>query len=123
MLVVDDSRAMRGMISGIIHGRFLADITECSSGLEALKVIPNQRFDIVITDINMPDINGFELIQFLRSNDRFADLPLVVITTESAPEKRQRALSAGADAYLTKPFRPEQLIEILERLSPVTEET
>lgn len=123
ILVVDDSRAMRGMIAGIIHGRFLADVTECSSGLEALKVVPNQRFDLVITDINMPDINGLELIQFLRSNDRFSDIPLVVVTTESAPEKRQRAMSAGADAYLTKPFQPAQLTEVLERLLPAGEST
>ena len=117
VLVVDDSGAMRSMISAVIQSRLQADITECASGLEAIKILPHHDFDLILTDINMPDINGLELIQFLRSNEKFTEIPLIVVSTESSARDRQKGLALGADAYVTKPFEPEQLAQVVVKLT------
>jgi len=104
---------MRGMISAIIRTQCNADVSECASGLDALKVLPRHTFDLIVTDINMPDINGLELIQFLRSNSAYAAIPLIIVSTESSPKDRQKGLSLGADDYIVKPFDPHQLGETI----------
>jgi two-component system chemotaxis response regulator CheY len=91
-------------------------ITEAQNGFEALKLLPRVQFDLILTDINMPDINGLELLAFLKSNPRYREIPTVVITTEGKAEDRQRGLALGADEYLIKPFSPENLIASIKRL-------
>lgn len=118
VLVVEDSDAMRQMIAAAVRSRPHADAVECTSGLEALKVIPQYRFDLILTDINMPDINGLELIQFLRSNRETADIPLIIISSEGSPRDRQKGLALGANEYLTKPFALDRLQELLARYLP-----
>ena len=118
ILIVEDSAAMRSMIDSII-GELAGEefvITEAQNGFEALKLLPRVQFDLILTDINMPDINGLELLAFLKSNPRYREIPTVVITTEGKAEDRRRGLALGADEYLIKPFSPESLIASIKRL-------
>lgn len=84
---------------------------EARSGLEALKVLPLENFALIITDINMPDVNGLELINFIKKTDTFKSIPIIIISTERSEEDVRRGLSLGADAYITKPFGPEDIME------------
>src|SRR5579871_10268 len=89
-------------------------VTPTSSGFEALKILPRHRFDLIITDINMPDINGLELINFVKKNPRYRDTPLFVITTEGRAQDRDKGLALGAAEYLIKPFEPRSLEGLLK---------
>src|SRR4029450_1534179 len=110
ILVVEDSASTRSFIrSALETGGTLGpcDIVEASSGFDALRLLPRGPYDLVITDINMPDINGLELVQFIRKSDRHRSLPVVLISTQSSDRDRQRGLALGANAYLAKPFTEE----------------
>ncbi len=115
VLVVEDSAAMRTFISSTIEEIEGVAASEAASGFEALKVLPKRAFDLIITDINMPDINGLELIRFIRENDRYRETPLIIIPTESSQRDRERGLTRGAHAYLVKPFEPAALKDVVER--------
>ena len=91
-------------------------IVEADSGFEALRLLPRERFDLIVTDINMPDINGLELVAFVKSNQAYASIPLVIVSTEGSERDRDKGLGLGADAYLVKPFEPEALREIARDL-------
>lgn len=95
------------------------EVIEAASGFDALRLLPRGPYDLVITDINMPDINGLELVQFIRKSEQHRSTPIVLISTQSSERDRQRGLALGADAYLTKPFSQEALrklaLEHLER--------
>ncbi len=122
ILVVEDSSSMRAYLATIIEGgteSYDLDIVEASSGFEALKTLPHHRFDAILTDINMPDINGLELVSFLKNHPVYKAIPIMVISTESSDEDRKRAEALGAEEYLVKPFESAQLIEKLRRLLKV----
>ena len=93
-------------------------MTEAADGFEALRLLPRQPFDLVLTDVNMPSLSGLELIRMIRARPEQRTLPIVAISTEREPEDIRRARSAGADGYLAKPFEAETLdkllIEVLE---------
>lgn len=119
ILIVEDSEAMRGLIGSILAETEEQDefeIVEAQNGFEALKLLPRYRFALILLDINMPDINGLELLNFLKSDDRYRGIPTVVITTEGKEEDRKRGLSLGANEYLIKPFAPEDLLRIVRKL-------
>jgi two-component system chemotaxis response regulator CheY len=82
---------------------------EAASGFEALRVLPARRVDLIVTDINMPDINGLELISFVRANPNYRSIPVIIITTENSAEDRKRGLDLGARDYLVKPFGAAEL--------------
>jgi two-component system chemotaxis response regulator CheY len=112
ILVVEDSFSMRSFVrSALEAGGELGevDIVEASGGFDALRLLPRGPYDLVITDINMPDINGLELIQFIRTNEHHRATPILLISTQSSERDRARALSLGADGYVAKPFTPEDL--------------
>jgi two-component system, chemotaxis family, chemotaxis protein CheY len=115
VLVVEDSNAMRSFIASTVEEIEGVSVTEAASGFDALKELPRRDFRLIITDINMPDINGLELIRFIRDNERYKETPLVIISTESSQRDRERGLALGANAYLVKPFAPAALREIVER--------
>jgi two-component system chemotaxis response regulator CheY len=104
ILIVEDSKAIRSMIRVSLEesGRFY--VVEAGNGFEALKTLPTRRFDLIITDINMPDINGLELIGFVKSNPAYRDIPLVIVSTEKTEEDVKRGLTLGAAGYVVKPF-------------------
>ena len=119
ILVVEDSPSMRSYLSTILEtGNSLEEleIVEASSGFEALKTLPHHKFDAILTDINMPDINGLELVSFLKNHPVYRSIPIMVISTESTEEDRRRAAALGAEEYLVKPFQAAELIDKLRRL-------
>jgi two-component system chemotaxis response regulator CheY len=89
---------------------------EAASGLQALEALAVSRVQLVILDLNMPDMHGLDVIRFLRSHDRYRDLPVIVLTTRGDESSRQAALSAGASEYLTKPFVPGALLSTVREL-------
>lgn len=119
ILIVDDSPSTRAFIGGTVEKAFGAEVTETGTGFEALKILPGHNFDAIIADINMPDINGFELLRYLKTHPGYSTIPVIIISTQMAQEDRDRGLAAGAAAYMTKPFQPEELENILRTLVPV----
>ena len=117
VLVVDDSRAMRAYVRGALRGAFDCTVVEVSSGFEALRILPRERFDVAIADINMPDINGLELIRFVRGSERHRGLPLIIISTQAADRDRRRAIELGASEFLAKPFDPDDIVRAVGRLA------
>jgi two-component system chemotaxis response regulator CheY len=113
ILVVEDSVSMRSFVRSALEldSRSSAglDVVEASSGFEALRLLPRGPYDLVITDINMPDINGLELISFIRRSELHKKTPVLIISTQASERDRARGLSLGANGYLTKPFSPEDL--------------
>ncbi len=115
VLVVEDSAAMRSFIASTVEEIEGVTVTEAESGFQALKELPHGSFDLIITDINMPDINGLELIRFIRENEKYKETPLIIVSTESSQRDRERGLALGANAYLVKPFTPAALREAVSR--------
>lgn len=119
ILVVEDSPSMRAYLTTMIEGgteEAELEIIEASSGFEALKTLPHHEFSAILTDINMPDINGLELVSFLKNHPVYRTIPVMVISTEGSEEDRKRAAALGAEEYLVKPFPPEVLFEKLRKL-------
>jgi two-component system chemotaxis response regulator CheY len=123
ILVVEDSSAMRAFVRAALEeAGVVRDVVEASSGFEALRVLPREPFDLAIVDINMPDVNGLELIRFMRSSEAHKTTPLLVISSESSERDRERGLSLGANAYLAKPFTAEALLAAVRSLSELVED-
>lgn len=110
VLVVDDSKVMRDMITACLRPEAGLSFTHASSGLEAIEKLSLARYDLVVLDLNMPDIGGIEVLEFVRGQDQLRKLPILVVTTRGDESSRERALGAGADRFLTKPFAPEELL-------------
>jgi two-component system chemotaxis response regulator CheY len=115
ILIAEDSAVTRAFLVSVLEEMENFNIIEVSSGFEALKQLPRQKFNLIITDINMPDINGLELINFIRSNSQYASIPLIVVTTEGAERDREKGLALGADEYLVKPIDPALLQELTRK--------
>jgi two-component system chemotaxis response regulator CheY len=107
ILVVDDSKVMREMMIACLRGREGFTFEQASSGLEAIEQLSLKPFDLLLLDLNMPDIGGIEVVQFVRSQDRLSNIPIIIITTRGDDASKESALKAGATRYLTKPFAPE----------------
>lgn len=116
VLVVEDSSAMRGFISSILDHVEGCDVIEVDNGYEALRILPREAFDLIITDINMPDINGLELLSFVRNNATYENTPVLIVTSESSERDRERGMALGANAYLSKPFAPDELRSVVRKL-------
>jgi len=100
---------MRGFVTAALESAGPYAVTQAESGFHALKILPRGRYDLIITDINMPDINGLELVRFVRGNPQYQEIPLLIISTQSSERDRDRGLKLGADGFLAKPFTPEEL--------------
>jgi len=120
VLIVEDSKASREFIAATVEAIPGLEAVQTASGFEALKLLPRHRFELIITDINMPDINGLELINFVKKNPNYRDVPLFVITTEGREQDRERGLALGAAEYLVKPFTPESLEALVRRYLRLT---
>ena len=116
ILIVEDSSVMRDYVSSSLKISFPSvESIEVSSGFDALKALPHHKFDAIITDINMPDINGLELISFIKKHPQYKDIPIIIISTEKSTEDKQKGLALGVFAYISKPFTPEQLSDTLKK--------
>jgi two-component system chemotaxis response regulator CheY len=114
ILIVEDSPTMLALLSSALEELEVpVKLTEASSGFEALRILPRESFDLIITDINMPDINGLELVSFVKSNDAYRSTPLMIVSTEGSERDREKGVKLGADAYIVKPFEPESLREVV----------
>lgn len=123
ILVVEDSSAMRSFVRAALEeAGVVREVVEASSGFEALRILPRESFDLAVVDINMPDVNGLELIRFMRGSDAHEKTPLLVISSEASERDRERGLSLGANAYLAKPFTAEQLVDAVRALAPDEED-
>ena len=117
ILIVEDSPTMRALLTVALEDlEGSVKVTEAESGFEALRQLPRGNYDLIITDINMPDINGLELVSFVKNNDAYRDIPLVIVSTEGSDRDRSKGVGLGADAYLVKPFESEQLREIVREM-------
>jgi two-component system chemotaxis response regulator CheY len=116
ILVVDDSKVMRDMVVACLRGLPEARFTQAASGLEAIERLSLGRFDLVVLDLNMPDISGIEVLEFVRAQDNLSALPIIVVTTRGDEASRTHALSAGASLFMTKPFTPEAIVAEAQRL-------
>lgn len=115
ILIVEDSATTRSLIKAVIEELGDFNIVEAPTGFDAIKLLPLQSFDLILTDINMPDINGLELINFIKGNTRYNHVPLIIVTTERSDEDRKRGIALGASAYITKPFKAAELQEIVRK--------
>lgn len=116
VLIVEDSSMTRSLVRSVASELDGVETFEAKSGFEALKMLPVHEFDLIITDINMPDINGLELLSFVKKDERYGSIPMIIISTERTEEDKRRGMEMGADAYLSKPFKTEDLSGIIERL-------
>jgi two-component system, chemotaxis family, chemotaxis protein CheY len=117
ILIVEDSATMRSLLASSLEDLEIpVKVVEAESGFEALRFLPRETFDLVVTDINMPDINGLELVSFIKNNERYTDIPLVIVSTEGSERDRHKGMGLGADAYLVKPFEPEDFRQVVTEL-------
>ena len=91
-------------------------IVEANDGVDGLKKLSSERFDLILTDINMPIMDGLKLVSLVRNDASYKEIPIVVITTEGAQEDRERALALGANDYITKPIQPTKILEVARNL-------
>jgi len=115
-LVVEDSPMMRQLIVFALARLKNIKVTEADDGIVGLKKLASTKFDLVITDINMPIMDGLKLVKRIRSDARHKDIPVIIITTEGSEEDKERAMALGATAYITKPIQAIQVIEKVKEL-------
>ena len=116
ILAVDDSRTMRDMLRISLTGAGMI-VTTADDGIHGLEILEHMQPDAIISDVNMPRLDGFGFIEGVRRNDKYRAIPILVLTTESDAEKKNRARQAGATGWIVKPFDPTKLIDAIERVT------
>jgi len=116
VLVVEDSPTMRQLIVFALKRIRNLHIEEAGDGVGGLKKLSAQKFDLIVTDINMPIMDGLKLVSLIRNDPQYKTVPVVVITTEGATEDRDRALNLGANEYITKPIQTARILEVAKKL-------
>ena len=116
ILFVEDSPTMRQFLVFAIKRLRNVDITEASDGMDGLRKLSNDHFDLALIDINMPVMDGLKLVSMIRGDDALKDMPIVVVTTEGGKQDRERALALGANEYLTKPIQANQVLQVARGL-------
>lgn len=116
ILVVEDSPTMRQLIVFALKRLKGVTVVEANDGVDGLKKLSSDRFDLVMTDINMPVMDGLKLVSLIRNDATHKDTPIVVITTEGAQEDKDRALSLGANAFVTKPVQSANILKLAQEL-------
>jgi two-component system chemotaxis response regulator CheY len=115
-LVVEDSPMMRQLLVFALARIKRLGVTEADDGVDGLRKLAAGKFDLIITDINMPIMDGLKLVKRIRSDAVHKDVPIIIITTEGSSEDRQRAMALGANAYITKPIQAPQVIAKVKEL-------
>ena len=116
ILIVEDSPTMRQLLVFALRRLKNVDIVEAQDGMDGLRKVSNDHFDLALIDINMPVMDGLKLISLMRGEETLKDIPIVVITTEGAAEDRERALNLGANEYLTKPIQANRVLSVARGL-------
>jgi two-component system, chemotaxis family, chemotaxis protein CheY len=120
VLIVEDSPTMRQLIAFALKRIRGVKIVEANDGVDGLKKLSAQSFDLILTDINMPIMDGLKLVSLVRNDANYKEIPIVVITTEGAQEDRERALALGANDYITKPIQPTRILDVARTLLKIT---
>jgi len=116
ILTADDSASMRQMVNFTLTGGGY-EVIESVDGADALeKLGQNSNIQMLVTDLNMPNVDGIELIKQVRSNEKFKFIPIIMLTTESSSDKKQAGKNAGATGWIVKPFKPEQLLAVVKKV-------
>jgi len=119
VLVVEDSPTMRQLIVFALKRIRGFQIIEANDGVDGLKKLSAEKFDLILTDINMPIMDGLKLVSMVRNDPNYKETPIIVITTEGATEDRERALALGANEYITKPIQTMKILETVKKLMSV----
>jgi two-component system chemotaxis response regulator CheY len=115
-LVVEDSPTMRQLITFALKRIPGSRIVEANDGIDALKKLSTQQFDVILTDINMPIMDGLKLVSMVRNDPALKSIPIIIITTEGADEDRKRGLALGANAYIAKPIQTADLLNVVNQI-------
>ena len=115
ILIVDDSPATRALAAAALTGLQNLEIERVASGVEAVQLLTTTEISLVLTNVNMPDINGLELIRFIKSNSRFQKIPVIVMSTDAEPSMREQGFAIGADDYVAKPFTAEHIRQVINK--------
>jgi two-component system, chemotaxis family, chemotaxis protein CheY len=115
-LVVEDSPTMRQLITFSLKRIPNSKITESSDGVDALKKLKEEQFDLILSDINMPLMDGLKLVSMIRSNPAYQSIPIIIVTTEGSENDREKGLALGANAYLSKPIQTNELLRVVKGL-------
>jgi len=116
-LTVDDSKTMRDMVTFTLKGAGF-EVIEAEDGKHALTVLNGSKVDVIITDLNMPNMNGIELIKALRADNNYKFTPILMLTTEADDTKKQEGKAVGATGWIVKPFNPEKLVQVVQKVCP-----
>ncbi len=116
ILIVEDSPTMRQLLTFALRRLKDVDIVEAQDGMDGLRKVTSDHFDLALIDINMPVMDGLKLISLIRGEESLSGIPIVVVTTEGAKEDRERALSLGANEYLTKPIQANRVLSVAKAL-------
>jgi two-component system chemotaxis response regulator CheY len=119
ILIVEDSPTMRQLLVFALKRLKDVDIVEAQDGMDGLRKVTSDEFDLALIDINMPVMDGLKLVSLIRGEENIADMPIVVVTTEGAKEDRDRALALGANEYLTKPIQANKVLAVAKALLKV----
>jgi two-component system chemotaxis response regulator CheY len=115
ILAVDDSKTMRDMVSFTLKEAGF-EVFDAEDGMQALEKLKSITVDAVVTDLNMPNMNGFDLIRALRANPTYKMSPILMLTTEGDDAKKQEGKTAGATGWIVKPFNPEKLVQVVKKV-------
>jgi len=115
ILVADDSPSIRKLVEFTLKSKGIQQ-SSAEDGREALELLAKGRFDAIVLDINMPRMDGFELLKTIKADDAYASIPVIMLTTEGQEEDRQKAMDLGANEYIVKPFKPTQLLQLVEKV-------
>ncbi len=115
VLIVDDSHSIRELLTSLLRKAGF-DVTSADDGKAGLKTAKKSAFDLIITDVNMPEMDGIELLKNLRKLPEYSFKPILILTTEFSQEMKQKGRDAGATGWLVKPFDPEKLIDVISRI-------
>ena len=120
ILIIDDSPTMRQLLSFAVKRLSGVETVDASDGVDGYKKLTNGKFDLVLADINMPVMDGLKLVSIIRGNPDYKDIPIVMVTTEGGKEDREKALSLGANAYITKPIQAPNVLSVVKELLKIT---
>ena len=120
ILIIDDSPTMRQLLSFAVKRLSGVETVDATDGVDGYKKLANGKFDLVLADINMPVMDGLKLVSIIRGNPDYKDIPIVMVTTEGGKEDREKALSLGANAYITKPIQAPNVLSVIKELLKIT---